>query len=132
MTKNLLLEIGLEEIPAHIVTPSSKQLVQKLTAFLKENRLEHGEVIPYSTPRRLAVVVKDIAEKQEDIQESVKGPAKKSLRMLKGTGVKLLLVLLADKELLQKISTLKKSKTFLMFMLINLFQVKPLMKSLLV
>ena len=77
MTKNLLLEIGLEEIPAHIVTPSSKQLVQKLTAFLKENRLEHGEVIPYSTPRRLAVVVKDIAEKQEDIQESVKGPAKK-------------------------------------------------------
>lgn len=29
MTKNLLLEIGLEEIPAHIVTPSSQQLVQK-------------------------------------------------------------------------------------------------------
>ena len=33
MTKNLLLEIGLEEIPAHIVTPSSQQLVQKITAF---------------------------------------------------------------------------------------------------
>ncbi len=77
MTKNLLLEIGLEEIPAHIVTPSSQQLVQKTMAFLKENRLEHGEVIPFSTPRRLAVIVKDIAEKQEDIQESVKGPAKK-------------------------------------------------------
>lgn len=77
MSKNLLLEIGLEEIPAHIVTPSSKQLVQKLTAFLKENRLEHGEVFPFSTPRRLAVIVKDIAEKQEDIQESVKGPAQK-------------------------------------------------------
>lgn len=77
MTKNLLLEIGLEEIPAHIVTPSSQQLVQKITAFLKENRLEHGEVIPFSTPRRLAVIVKDIAEKQEDVQESVKGPAQK-------------------------------------------------------
>lgn len=77
MTKNLLLEIGLEEVPAHIVTPSSKQLTQKVAAFLKENRLAHGEVIPFSTPRRLAVIVKDIAEKQEDIEESVKGPAKK-------------------------------------------------------
>ena len=77
MTKNLLLEIGLEEIPAHIVTPSSQQLVQRVTAFLKENRLKHGEVLPFSTPRRLAVIVKDIAEKQEDIQESVKGPAQK-------------------------------------------------------
>ncbi len=77
MTKNLLLEIGLEEIPAHIVTPSSEQLVQKIAAFLKENRLNHGAVIPFSTPRRLAVIVKDIVEKQEDIQESVKGPARK-------------------------------------------------------
>ncbi len=39
MAHNYLLEIGLEEIPAHVVTPSIKQLVQKVTAFLKRKSL---------------------------------------------------------------------------------------------
>lgn len=77
MTKNLLLEIGLEEIPAHIVPPSSQQLVQRMKQFLDENRLSYGEVLSFSTPRRLAVIVKELSEKQADIEESAKGPAKK-------------------------------------------------------
>ena len=40
MAHTFLLEIGLEEIPAHVVTPSSQQLVKKMTAFLEENRLD--------------------------------------------------------------------------------------------
>ncbi|WP_414840262.1 glycine--tRNA ligase subunit beta [Carnobacterium sp. TMP28] len=77
MTKNLLLEIGLEEIPAHIVAPSRLQLVERMKQFLDENRLSYGEILPFSTPRRLAVIIKDLSEKQVDIEESAKGPAKK-------------------------------------------------------
>lgn len=77
MTKNLLLEVGLEEIPAHIVKPSSLELVQRMKQFLDDNRLSYGEVLPFSTPRRLAVIVKDLSEKQLDVEESAKGPAKK-------------------------------------------------------
>lgn len=42
----------------------------------------------FNTPRRLAVYIKDVAEKQADIQEEAKGPAKKSLWMLTETGQK--------------------------------------------
>ncbi|MDT2745029.1 glycine--tRNA ligase subunit beta [Enterococcus asini] len=77
MAKDLLLEIGLEEMPAHVVTPSMKQLETKITAFLDDNRLSFSSIKAYSTPRRLAVLVSEIVDKQEDIQEEVKGPAKK-------------------------------------------------------
>ncbi|MEG0552910.1 MAG: glycine--tRNA ligase subunit beta, partial [Carnobacterium sp.] len=63
--------------PAHIVPPSSQQLVQRMKQFLDENRLSYGEVLSFSTPRRLAVIVKELSEKQADIEESAKGPAKK-------------------------------------------------------
>lgn len=35
MSQNYLLEIGLEEIPAHVVTPSINQLVERMTSFFK-------------------------------------------------------------------------------------------------
>ena len=74
---NLLLEIGLEEIPAHIVTPSMKQLAEKTAAFLEKHALPYASIAAYSTPRRLAVYVTEIPEKQADTEEEVKGPAKK-------------------------------------------------------
>lgn len=77
MAKDLLLEIGLEEMPAHVVTPSMRQLETKITAFLDDNRLSFSSIKAYSTPRRLAVLVSEIVDKQEDIQEEVKGPSKK-------------------------------------------------------
>lgn len=77
MAKDLLLEIGLEEMPAHVVTPSMKQLEDKVTAFLDDNRLGFASIKAFSTPRRLAVVVSEILDRQEDVQEEVKGPAKK-------------------------------------------------------
>lgn len=77
MAKDLLLEIGLEEMPAHVVTPGMKQLENKVTAFLDENRLSFESIKAFSTPRRLAVLIEKIADRQEDIQEEVKGPAKK-------------------------------------------------------
>lgn len=77
MAHNFLLEIGLEEIPAHVVTPSINQLAQRVAKFLDENRIAYGEIKPFSTPRRLAIQVLDIADHQPDIDEEAKGPAKK-------------------------------------------------------
>ncbi len=75
--KNLLVELGLEELPAYVVTPSEKQLGQKMADFLKDNRLSFESIQTFSTPRRLAVRVTDLADKQEDLSEDFKGPAKK-------------------------------------------------------
>ncbi|MCI2254507.1 glycine--tRNA ligase subunit beta [Domibacillus sp. PGB-M46] len=77
MSKDLLLEIGLEEMPARFVTQSMKQLGDKTAAFLTELNISFGDVQTYSTPRRLAVLVKNVSEAQEDINEEAKGPAKK-------------------------------------------------------
>lgn len=77
MTKNYLLEIGLEEMPAHVVTPSINQLAQKTAKFLKDNRISFSEIEKFSTPRRLAIFIKDIADKQTDIDVKAKGPSKK-------------------------------------------------------
>ncbi|OXS80436.1 glycine--tRNA ligase subunit beta [Domibacillus enclensis] len=77
MSKHLLIEIGLEEMPARFVTQSMNQLGEKTAAFLKDRTIEFSEVKTYSTPRRLAVIVKDVAESQADVNEEAKGPAKK-------------------------------------------------------
>lgn len=77
MAKNLLLEIGLEEMPAHVVWPSSKQFQTKVAKFLEEHNLTYDTIEVFSTPRRLAVRVVNIPERQEDVEEEVKGPAKK-------------------------------------------------------
>lgn len=77
MAKDLLLEIGLEEMPAHVVTPSRIQLEEKVIKFLDEHHLDYETVQFFATPRRLAVKVTAIPEKQADVEEEVKGPAKK-------------------------------------------------------
>ncbi|MCR8967147.1 glycine--tRNA ligase subunit beta [Streptococcus zalophi] len=76
MTKNLLIELGLEEMPAYVVTPSMKQLRDKMGQFLKEERLSFDKIEMFSTPRRLAVRVVNLADHQTDLVEEFKGPAK--------------------------------------------------------
>lgn len=77
MKHAFLLEIGLEEIPAHVVTPSVAQLATRMKDFLNDSRISFDEIQTYSTPRRLAVKVLGLADKQPDIKEEAKGPAKK-------------------------------------------------------
>ncbi|MDV2602623.1 glycine--tRNA ligase subunit beta [Pediococcus acidilactici] len=77
MAHSYLLEIGLEEIPAHVVTPSIQQLAQKVTKFLKENRLSYDSIEQFSTPRRLAIRINGLGDRQPDIEEDAKGPARK-------------------------------------------------------
>ncbi|MDM5211661.1 glycine--tRNA ligase subunit beta [Peribacillus sp. NJ4] len=75
--RDLLLEIGLEELPARFVTASMKQLSDKVQQWLTEKAIDFGTVEAFSTPRRLAILVKDVEESQKDIEEEAKGPAKK-------------------------------------------------------
>ena len=77
MVKNLLVELGLEEMPAYVVTPSMKQLRDKMGAFLTDHRLSFEKIEMFSTPRRLAVRVVGLADKQSDLTEDFKGPSKK-------------------------------------------------------
>lgn len=73
-----LMEIGLEEIPAHLVTPAIDQLVERSAAFLKEQRLAFSGIDHYSTPRRLAILVHDVAKRADDFEEELKGPIKRA------------------------------------------------------
>lgn len=77
MAKNLLVELGLEELPAYVVTPSEKQLGDRMAAFLNEKRLVFEGIQTFSTPRRLAVRVSGLADAQTDLTEDFKGPSKK-------------------------------------------------------
>ena len=81
---NYLLEIGLEEIPAHLVTPSINQLAERMEAFLNENRLKFDKIIKFSTPRRLALIVEGLSESAEAIDEEVKGPSAKIAKDAEG------------------------------------------------
>lgn len=77
MSKDLLFEIGLEEIPARFIRAAMEQLQERTSKWLETSRIANQGVTAYATPRRLAVLVKNVAEKQEDISEEVKGPARK-------------------------------------------------------
>ncbi len=75
---DLLFEIGTEEIPAGYLQPAWNQLKQTFLAKAAEYGLDHGEVRVLGTPRRLALIVNDLAEKQKDIREELIGPSKKA------------------------------------------------------
>ena len=77
MAKDYLFEIGTEEMPAHVVERSVKQLAEKTSKFLRENGLKFKSIKTFSTPRRLTILVEQLSEKQADIDEIKKGPAKK-------------------------------------------------------
>ncbi|OGH99879.1 MAG: glycine--tRNA ligase subunit beta [Candidatus Melainabacteria bacterium GWF2_37_15] len=71
---NYLLEIGTEELPYNFVTAAQKQLKQAFSDVLKEARMEFKQIKTYGTPRRLCIVIEDIAEVQPDLVKEVKGP----------------------------------------------------------
>jgi glycyl-tRNA synthetase beta chain len=76
VSKDLVLEIGTEEIPAGYIPPALGQLAEGTARVLDRERLAHGPVRTGGTPRRLVVLVPDLAEKQEDVSVEVVGPPK--------------------------------------------------------
>jgi glycyl-tRNA synthetase beta chain len=71
----LLFEIGCEELPAGFVDPALAFLEKAVDEALTTARLPHGRVIAEGTPRRLAVIVDDVAAKQEDKEDEISGPS---------------------------------------------------------
>ncbi len=69
-----LLEIGVEELPARDLTAALEQLGELAPRLLEEARLEHGAIKLYGTPRRLAIVVHDLAPRQRALEQVIKGP----------------------------------------------------------
>ena len=73
MNKNFLLEIGTEEIPAHVMPLILIQLKDLAEKYFKESRINASEFQTLGTPRRISLLVKDVAESQADIAEEKRG-----------------------------------------------------------
>jgi glycyl-tRNA synthetase beta chain len=69
-----LLEVGTEELPASFVDDALGQWQTRISSDLKEQYLEPESIRFYGTPRRLAMVVYGLPERQPDREEDVKGP----------------------------------------------------------
>ncbi len=75
MHKNVLLEIGTEEIPARFMSGILAQMKEKATEILNDEKITFSEINSYGTPRRLVLQIKEIAAQQEDMTEINKGPS---------------------------------------------------------
>ncbi|MDO9557172.1 MAG: glycine--tRNA ligase subunit beta [Coriobacteriia bacterium] len=78
MSRDLLFEIGVEEIPSGPLYKAIAQLKVVATKALDDARLGYARVDVYGAPRRLAVFVTDLAERQEDVTLRAKGPSVKA------------------------------------------------------
>lgn len=77
---SFLLEIGLEEMPAHLVTAAIDQLADKTSDFLTDNRLTFEKIQKFSTPRRLALIVSNLDSQSQSIDEELRGPSLKAAK----------------------------------------------------
>ena len=75
MAKDLLFEIGAEEIPAGFMPNILGQLKQLAETKLNDAHLPFESIATYGTPRRLALIVKGIADASAEISERHKGPS---------------------------------------------------------
>ncbi len=72
---DFLFEIGLEELPSRYVNQAEEDLKKIMEEELKTERIRFSETESFSTPRRIAVIVKNIAERQEDLDRKSIGPS---------------------------------------------------------
>jgi glycyl-tRNA synthetase len=75
--QTFLLEIGSEELPSHDVTDLLAYLREAAPQFLASLRLAHGVVRVLGTARRMAIMVEELAPRQADLEEIVRGPSVK-------------------------------------------------------
>jgi glycyl-tRNA synthetase beta chain len=86
--KELFLEIGCEEIPAGFIPRAMAEMEAIITRELANARLSFGEVKTLATPRRLALMVKDIPAVQPDAEITATGPSVKAAYDANGTPTK--------------------------------------------
>lgn len=78
MARDLVFEIGTEEIPARYMPPALQQMSSLAEQFLQEHRLTYQKVSSYGTPRRLVLYVNGLAQQQGELVEEIKGPPLKA------------------------------------------------------
>lgn len=75
MGRDLIFEIGAEEIPSAPLYAAVTQLKERAEKAFSDAHLEYGTVEVYGAPRRIALLVTDLAEQQDDVTLRHKGPA---------------------------------------------------------
>lgn len=75
MPRDLLFEIGVEEIPSAPLYAAATQLQADAEKAFADARLIHDEIVIYAAPRRLALLVRGMSERQDDVTLRYKGPA---------------------------------------------------------
>ena len=73
--KNLLLEIGCEELPASFIEPALKHLEEKLKEKLSSEHISPASVETFGTPRRLIAIAYGVPEEQPNREELIVGPS---------------------------------------------------------
>ena len=77
MEKDLLLELGTEEIPARFISSTKKSMKSFLEKKLKELRISFDTINIKSTPRRFSIFINKLSDKQTESVEEIKGPSRK-------------------------------------------------------
>ena len=91
MARDLLFEIGVEELPTSYIEPALAQLEREAHAALKERRLGFQGLAMYGTPRRLTLLVRGVVDRQTDFDEEATGPATKAAYDAEGKPTRALL-----------------------------------------
>ncbi len=73
----LLIEIGTEEIPAGYIIPALNAFKKNIIATFDKYIINHGSAQIFGTPRRLALIVEDLAEQQNPKVSTITGPPEK-------------------------------------------------------
>jgi glycyl-tRNA synthetase beta chain len=76
MGSELLLEIGTEEIPARFLPPVLEEMAASFRKILEQERIGVGEIRTWGTPRRLALVAREVAAAQAGVETEEIGPPK--------------------------------------------------------
>ena len=70
-----LLEIGTEELAYKFIPSAMEQLKNEFSKVLSDNKIKYSDIKIYATPRRLSAIIFDIADKQDDVLKTIKGPS---------------------------------------------------------
>lgn len=91
MAKDLLLELGIEEAPASYISGILNEFRSKVEAKLQDARVGFESVDVKGTPRRIALMIRGLAEMQEDVVEENRGPKKQAAYDADGNPTKAIL-----------------------------------------
>jgi len=75
---DFLLEVGIEELPSGYIGHAIDELARNTAGELEARRISFQGLEKYSTPRRLAIIVRQLAERQTDLEKEVIGPSAKA------------------------------------------------------